>query len=193
MATVREGNKGVLVVVDVQVGVMRDSWDAPRVIGKVARTVERARAQNVPVVWVQHSSDALPEGSAAWNWVPELVPAPGELRVHKRHPSSFEATPLEAELAALGASHITLAGAQTNWCMRATAYAALERGYDLTLVKDAHTTEPLVLGNGTRVEAASMVDDLNVAMTWLSYPGRTTGTATAEEAGFGAAGGAAPS
>ena len=188
MATVREGSRGVLVVVDVQVGVMRDSWDAPRVIGKVARTVERARAQGVPVLWVQHASDDLLEGSAAWQWVPELVPAPGELRVHKRHPSSFEATPLEAELAALGASHITLAGAQTNWCMRATAYAALERGYDLTLVEDAHTTEPLVLGNGTRVEAWGMVDDLNVAMTWLSYPGRTTGTATAENAAFNAAG-----
>ena len=192
MATVRDGNKGALVVVDVQVGVMRDSWDAPRVIGKVARTVERARAQGVPVVWVQHSSDELPQGSAAWQWVPELVPGPGEVRVHKRHPSSFEATPLEAELAALGASHITLAGAQTNWCIRATAYAALERGYDLTLVKDAHTTEPLVLGNGTRIEAAGMVEDLNTAITWLSYPGRSNGTATAEDAGFVAAGGARP-
>jgi len=193
MATVRDGNKGALVIVDVQVGVMRESWDAPRVIGKVARTVERARAQGVPVVWVQHASAELPEGSAAWQWVPELVPGLGELRVHKRHPSSFEATSLEAELAVLGASHITLAGAQTNWCMRATAYAALERGYDLTLVKDAHTTEPLVLGNGARVEAAAMVDDLNVAMTWLSYPGRTTSTTTAEEASFAATGGAAPS
>ena len=188
MATIREGSKGVLVVVDVQVGVMKDAWDAPRVVGKVARAVERARARNVPVLWVQHASDELPQDSAAWQWVPELVPAPGELRVHKRHPSSFEATALEAELAALGASHITLAGAQTNWCMRATAYAALERGYDLTLVSDAHTTEPLVLGNGRRVEASAMVDDLNVAMTWLSYPGRTTGTATAEEAGFLAVG-----
>ena len=42
MATVREGSKGVLVVVDVQVGVMKDAWDAPRVIGEVARTVCRA-------------------------------------------------------------------------------------------------------------------------------------------------------
>ena len=39
-----------------------------------------------------------------------------------------------AALARLGASHITLAGAATNWCIRATAYVALERGYDLTLV-----------------------------------------------------------
>ena len=45
MATVREGSKGVLVVVDVQVGVMKDAWDAPRVIGKVARVCRvRCRA-----------------------------------------------------------------------------------------------------------------------------------------------------
>ena len=45
MATVREGSKGVLVVVDVQVGVMKDAWDAPRVIGKVARTACRVRCR----------------------------------------------------------------------------------------------------------------------------------------------------
>ena len=37
VATVREGNKGVLLVVDVQVGVMRDAWEAPRVIKNVSR------------------------------------------------------------------------------------------------------------------------------------------------------------
>jgi hypothetical protein len=36
MATVRDGGKSALVVVDVQVGVMREAWDAPRVIGNVA-------------------------------------------------------------------------------------------------------------------------------------------------------------
>ena len=55
MATIREGNQGVLLVVDVQVGVMKAAWEAPRVIGNVARVVERARGQGVPVVWVQHA------------------------------------------------------------------------------------------------------------------------------------------
>ena len=62
------------------------------------------------------------------------------------HTPPFEPTKLEEELALLGATHITLAGAMTNWCIRATAYGALERGYDLTLVKDAHTTANVDLG-----------------------------------------------
>jgi nicotinamidase-related amidase len=189
MASVRQGNKGVVVVVDVQVGVMRGAWDAPRVIGNVARTVDRARANGVPVIWVQHNDKDLPVDSADWQWVPELVPAPGELRVHKRFESSFEQTPLEPELQALGATHIVLAGAATNWCIRATAYGALDRGYDLTLVKDAHTTKPMDLGNGEQVAAAGLVHDLNTVMTWISYPGRTCGTATAAQVDFGAPGG----
>jgi nicotinamidase-related amidase len=189
MASVREGSKGVLMVVDVQVGVVGDAWEAPRVIANVARAVERARAQGVPVIWVQHASDELVHGSPAWQWVPELVPADGEQRIDKRFESSFEQTPLEEQLARLGATHIALAGAATNWCIRATAYAALERGYDLTLIEDAHTTGTMALDDGTKIEAANVVRELNIAMTWLSYPGRTNGTAKAEDLDFATVGG----
>jgi len=109
--------------------------------------------------------------------------------VHKSFNSAFEDTELESVLAGLRATHIVLAGAATNWCIRATAYGALDRGYDLTLVKDAHTTETMELRDGTRIEAARIVDELNIAMTWLSYPGRANGTATAVEVDYASPGG----
>ncbi len=171
MATVRKGNKGILLVVDVQVGVMSEAWDAPRIIKNVVQAVERARAQGVPVIWVQHSDDELVYGSPAWQWVPELVPAEGEPLIHKHFNSSFEQTALEDQLAQFGATHMVLAGAATNWCIRATAYAALDRGYDLTLVKDAHTTGTMELEDGVRIEAENVIHELNIAMTWVSYPG----------------------
>ena len=184
MATVREGNQSILLIVDVQVGVVKAAWDAPRVINNIAHAVRRARAQAVPVVWVQHADDNLAHGSAEWQWVPELVPAAGELQIHKHFNSSFEQTALDAELAKLGATHIVLAGAASNWCIRATAYGALERGYDLTLVSDAHTTDSMHADDGSTVEAASIVQELNIAMTWLSYPGRKNSTTTAEAVDF---------
>ena len=184
MATIREGHKAVLLVVDVQVGVMQDAWDAPRVVKNVSRVVERARAASVPVLWVQHSDKELAYGSQAWQWVPELVPADDEPRIHKQFNSSFERTALEEELARCGATHIVLAGAASNWCIRATAHGALERGYDLTLVKDAHTTGSIELDSGVTIEAQDVVRELNLAMTWLSYPGRTNGIATAEAVSF---------
>ena len=76
----------------------------------------------------------------------------------------LRATPLEDELAGLGVSHIVLVGVATNWCVRATAYAALERGYDLTLVADAHTT-----GGDA---APHVVEDLNTVMRWVAYARR---------------------
>lgn len=161
-------------------------------ITNVARAVVRAREARVPVVWVQHDSDELPKDSSSWQLVPQLVPAVGEHRVHKRFASSFEDTNLEDCLACLGTTHVVLAGAQTNWCIRATAYAALDRGYDLTLLQDAHTTESIELGEGSRVEASSIVTDLNVTMTWLSYPGRRNGTADAEDVIFAVAEGQHP-
>jgi nicotinamidase-related amidase len=185
MATVRQGARHVLVVVDVQVGVMKSAWDAPRVIANVSRAVERARAQGVPVIWVQHGDDDLPRGSAPWQWVPELRPRGGEPLVHKRFNSAFEDTELDRVLGEIAATHIVLAGAATNWCIRATAYGALDRGYDLTLVKDAHTTESMQLPDGITLEAARLVDDLNIAMAYLSYPGRRNRTAKAEDVDYG--------
>lgn len=184
MAVIRKGNKGVLLIVDVQVGVMQEAWNAPRIIKNIGRAVEKARAQGVPVIWVQHSDEDLVYGSPEWHWVPDLSPAEGEVQIHKRFNSSFEQTSLEETLAKLGATHIVLAGAATNWCIRATAYGALDRGYDLTLIQDAHTTDTMELENGVKIEAANVIRELNIAMTWLSYPGCANSTASVEELDF---------
>jgi len=186
MATVRTGSNGALLVVDVQVGVMKEMWDGPRIVANVARAVERARAAGVPVIWVQHSDDDISRDGPDWPLVPGLGPSDGEPRIDKHHNSSFEETTLEAELERLGVSHVVLAGAATSWCIRATAYGALDRGYDLTLVADAHSTESIPLQGGGVIEAEHIVRELNAVMTWVSYPGRTNTAAPVDEIDFAA-------
>ncbi|HET7260582.1 MAG TPA: isochorismatase family protein [Casimicrobiaceae bacterium] len=183
MAT-RPGTHSVLIVVDVQVGVVAAAWERDRIVGNVALSVRRARESGVPVVWVQHHDGELKPDTPEWQWVPELQPKDGEARVHKSFNSAFEDTDLLAILDGQGVSRIFLAGAATNWCVRATAYGALDRGFDVTLLSDAHTTENIELSPGRVVDAQSVVDDLNVAMRWLSYPGRTNAVATAAGADF---------
>ncbi len=187
MATIREGNKTALVVVDVQVGVVRDAWDAPRIVKNVAAAVDKARQAGVPVIWVQHTDEELVHSSPDWQLPPELAPAAGEPRIDKHYNSSFEETNLEEMLAELGVSRVVLAGAATNWCIRATAYGALERGYDLTLISDAHTTGTIELEGGAVIEAADIIRELNIGMTWVSYPGRTSGTVATADVEFAAA------
>jgi len=184
MVKVRDGNRVVLLVVDVQVGVMHGVWDAPRIIRNVALAVAKARAQEIPIIWVRHHDEELVRDTPEWQLVPELVPAVGEVLLEKQFNSSFEQTKLEEMLAEMGATHVVLVGAATNWCIRATAYAALDRGYDLTLVSDAHTTETITLADGQMIPAADIVRELNIAMTWLSYPERSNRTVTAAELNF---------
>lgn len=180
----KKGNQAVLIVVDVQVDVMRNLWESPRIIQNIQSAVEKARTQQIPVIWVQHEEEGLDFNTPDWQIVPELMPAEGEARIYKKFNSSFEQTPLEETLADLNAAQIVLAGAATNWCIRATAYGALERGFDLTLIKDAHTTEPIEFQDGTIVPADHIIRDLNVAMTWLSYPDRRNNAVPVSELDF---------
>jgi nicotinamidase-related amidase len=172
MATIGKENYPVLLIVDAQVGVMAGTWEADRIIQNINTAVEEARSQNVPVVWVQHIGGKLKKDSPEWQIVPELSPQADDVIIHKYYNSSFEETNLEETLADLGVTRIVLAGAATNWCIRATAYAALERGYDLTLIADGHTTEDLDLENGTIIPAEHIIQELNTIMGWVKYPGR---------------------
>jgi nicotinamidase-related amidase len=184
MATIRKGNKTALMVVDVQVGVIKNAWEPERIVHNICIAVEKARSQGIPVIWVQHSDDELKYQSPEWELAPELAPLATETRLYKHFNSSFEETRLEEILSRLEVSHIVLAGAATNWCIRATAYGALDRGYDLTLIKDAHTTENMDFEDGVQVKAEHIIRDLNVAMNWLSYPGRVNRDVAAKDIDF---------
>jgi nicotinamidase-related amidase len=181
--------RSALMVVDVQAGVVASAWDRDRVVGNVALAVARARDAGVPVIWVQHNDSELPRGSPAWQWVPELDPRPTETVVHKSFNSAFEQTELASMLERERVNHLVLAGAATNWCIRATAYAAMDRGYNLTLLEDAHTTESIEFADGRSIHARDIVDDLNVSVRWLTYPGRVNGTACAGNVDFAVVGG----
>ncbi len=185
MAT-RPGSKSSLLVVDLQVGVVASAWERDNVVENAALAVRRAREAGLPVIWVQHDDQELKRGTPDWEWVPELQPLPSEPRIYKNFNSAFEETSLLELLDALNVSRIYLAGAATNWCIRATAYGALDRGFDVTLLSDAHTTSDMDLGPDRIVTARAVIDDLNVAMRWLSYPGRVNAVAKSAEADFGA-------
>ena len=180
MTTFTDRPKTALLVVDVQKGVVAQAHERDAVIANIAALVDRARGEEVPVVWVQHSADDLPQGSAEWAYVDELVPADGEPLVHKRYGDSFEDTELETVLSGLGVGRLVVAGAQSDACIRSTLHGAITRGYDATLVADAHTTEDLSA-------YGAPTPDLVIAHTNLYWqhheaPGRTAGTTTTAEA-----------
>ena len=177
-----EGRSGsALLVIDVQVGVMSGTWRRDEVVTNIAGLVADARAHHIPVIWVQHSDEGLAFGSADWQIVPELVPAAGEPIVHKRYRSSFEATELESLLAERHVGHVIICGAQTEFCIRNAVHAAYERGYDVTLVEDAHTTEDTAWDKRPLL-ASQIVDSQNRVCWQYELPSRTCTLATAKDA-----------
>jgi nicotinamidase-related amidase len=168
-----------------QEGVLEGTYARDAVVANVAALVERARKEQVPVVWVQDRDEQLERGSVRWQIVPDLVPGKVEPLVEKSYADSFEATDLEIVLAGLGIGRLVVAGAQTDECIRATLHGALVRGYDATLVSDAHTTEDQTEWGAPPPQ--QVIAHTNLYWTYHRAPGRAAGTVVTEEVDFGPA------
>jgi nicotinamidase-related amidase len=183
MTTFEDRPNTALLVVDVQNGVVEGASARDEVVANVGSLVEKARQEAVPVVWVQHSDDGLPRGSEEWRIVPELSPEEAEPLVEKSYGDSFEDTNLETVLSDLGVGRLVVVGAQTDACIRSTLHGAFARGYDATLVSDAHTTEDQTAWGAPPPE--QVIAHTNLYWTHQTAPGRTAGTVETKDVDFG--------
>jgi len=174
MTTLTDRPNTALLVIDVQNDVMAGAHNRDTVVANIFTLVDKARAGDVPVVWVQHSADDLPEDSDGWRYVPELRQDESEPVVHKRYGDSFDDTDLEAVLAERKVGRLIVAGAQTDACIRSTLHGAIVRGYDATLVGDAHTTEDLTQWGAPAPD--KVIDHTNLYWQHHTTPGRHGGT-----------------
>ncbi len=183
MSTLENRPNTALIVVDVQNGVVSNAHARDAVVANIGRLVEKARQEQVPVVWIQHADEQLERGSDAWRIVPELVPGDAEPLVEKSYGDSFEDTNLEAVLSDRGIGRLVVVGAQTDACVRSTLHGAFARGYDATLVADAHTTEDLSEWGAPPPD--QVIAHTNLYWTYQTAPGRTAGTVSTGEIDFG--------
>ena len=183
MTTLENRPNTALLVIDVQNGVVEGAHERDTVVANVGSLVERARQEQVPVVWVQHSSEQLAMGSDAWRIVPELEPDDSEPLVAKTYADSFEDTSLETVLSRLGVGRLVIAGAQTDECIRSTLHGAIVRGYDATLVSDAHTTEDQSEWGAPTPD--KVIAHTNLYWTYQTAPGRMAGTVETKDVDFG--------
>src|ERR1019366_3069121 len=182
MTTLENRPNTALLVVDVQKGVVEGAHERNTVVANVASLVEKARQEDVPVVWVQHSDEGLTEGSDAWRIVPELSPDEAEPLIAKNYGDSFEDTNLESVLSDLGVGRLIVVGAQTDACIRSTLHGAFARGYDATLVSDAHTTEDQTEWGAPSPDM--VIAHTNLYWTYQTAPGRTAGTVETKDVDF---------
>lgn len=175
-------NTAVLVI-DVQRDVVATAHERDAVLANINAVIDKARAADVPVIWVQHNDDDLVKDSDGWQYVDELQRQESEPLVHKQFGDSFDDTDLEQLLAARHVGRLVVTGAQTDACVRSTLHGAVVRGYDTTLVSDAHTTDN-PSDWGMPLDAAQVIAHTNMYWKWHSAPGRTGGVVTTAELEF---------
>ena len=175
--------KKALLVIDVQRDVVANAFRRNEVVANIEHLVESARKAEVPVIWVQHSDDELVKGSEGWAYVSELRMGNGEPVVHKQFGDSFEGTNLDELLQELAIERLIVCGAQTDACIRSTLHGAIARGYNATLVSDAHTTDDCTWATPP-LSAEQVIAHTNFYWNWQRTSRAVGGTSLTAEVVF---------
>jgi len=175
--------KTALLVIDVQRDVVANAFRRNEVVANIEHLVESARKAEVPIIWVQHSDDELVKGSEGWAYVSELRMGNGEPVVHKQFGDSFEGTNLDELLQELAIEQLIVCGAQTDACIRSTLHGAIARGYNATLVSDAHTTDDCTWATPP-LSAEQVIAHTNFYWNWQRTPRAIGGTTLAAGVDF---------
>ena len=139
-----EHKETALLVIDVQKGLFEKStpiYHAKQVLENINTLINKARQENAPVIFIQHSNPRILEkGSDAWQLHSEIQPVADEVIIHKLHGNAFEETNLREELEKRNVSVLVTTGLVTHGCVKATCLGAMDEGYKVVLVSDGHSS-----------------------------------------------------
>lgn len=132
-----------LLVIDVQAGLFEKStpiYRADQLLDNINLLVDAAHQAGCPVVFIQHQNKGfLAKGSAGWQLHPRLQPQAGDQTIHKQHGDAFQDTDLDQLLQSQSVNTVLITGLVTDGCVKATSQGALQHGYRVILVSDAHS------------------------------------------------------
>jgi nicotinamidase-related amidase len=145
-----------LLVIDVQRGLFDPEprpFEADAVVARINALTARARAADIPVVFVHHETPtgALMLGSDGWKLEAGLHVEPRDAIVRKATPDAFLRTELEELLGSWSVDHLVVCGYASECCVDTTVRRAAALGYAVTLAADAHTTHDLPHATASQV------------------------------------------
>jgi nicotinamidase-related amidase len=135
-----------LVLIDIQndyfAGGMWPVEDVDRVSTKAAEVLVHARKSRELAIHIKHEAISVSAPffrpcTIGAEIHPSVAPKADEVIIIQHRPNSFLATTLHHDLQEAGITHLTLICAMTQMCIDATARAARDMGYDVTLIADA--------------------------------------------------------
>jgi nicotinamidase-related amidase len=139
-------NRTVLLVIDAQVNMFAPEnpvYASEMLLRTLGSLIVRARSANIPIIYVQNNGgpdDPDQPGMSGWLIHPALAPSEGDVVIQKGTPDAFYQTSLQEELIRRSIKQVVLIGMQTEYCIDTTCRHAFALDYQVTLVKDGHST-----------------------------------------------------
>ncbi len=145
-----------LLIMDMQMGILGNFPGAAGLTSNVARAINKAREQKIPVIYVvvgfrqgapevSMNNKSFSGGKGRFANMdmtefmkvhPDLAPQAGEVTVIKRRVSAFSGSDLEVVLRAFGIRHIILTGIATSGVVLSTTREAADKDYRITILAD---------------------------------------------------------
>jgi len=158
-----------LMVIDVQQAMFDEQdpvYAGDVLLERIGNLIARARSCGVPIIYVQHNEgpgEPLETNTPGWNIHSAIAPMEGDVIIQKRTPDSFHNTNLQDELKKLGVKRLVVAGLQTEMCVDTTCRRAFTLGYQVILVKDAHST-----WDSGQLTAGQIIEHHNNVLRWFA-------------------------
>jgi nicotinamidase-related amidase len=130
-------------------------WNTDVTLQNIERAIEKAKAQSIPVIVIQHIADSslgiapfFNQGTTGAEVHPRiLAAAPNAPVVVKQFADSFVKTTLEETLTELRATELLVCGMMTQNCVTHTAISKSAEKYKVSILADCCTTVSEMLHN----------------------------------------------
>ena len=165
--TVRDYSNTAVLVIDVQIGLVTGAYREAEVLSSIQHVIERVRNGQGTVVFIQHchaTYKPLMIGSPEWALHPTLQALPEDIYIEKTASDSFFQTQLDETLKSSDIDRLLITGLQTEYCVDTTCRSAISKGYDVTLINDAHTT------GDAHIPAAEIIAHHNAVLANVAHP-----------------------
>jgi nicotinamidase-related amidase len=138
--------KAALLIIDMQYGNFLEPYpvhEGENLLRKVKNLIKKACTVDIPIIFIQNrggAGDPVEYGTPGWSVHPSIKPMPEDIFIEKETPDSFKGTKLHKKLELEKVKRLVVTGLQTEYCVDTTCRQAYCLGYDVILVKDAHST-----------------------------------------------------
>ncbi|MFK8057274.1 MAG: isochorismatase family protein [Saprospiraceae bacterium] len=151
-----------LLVIDMQKGSFIPAtprFDTPGVVSRINELAALFRTLNLPVFYIQHDgtgSGEFEKNATDWEVLDELNVAPTDILIDKYANDVFYNSELYPTLLELNVRELYVTGCATDFCVESTIQSALTKDFNLTVVKDGHTT-----GERPHLKSAQVIEHYN--------------------------------